>query len=164
MAEFVDKLCLFGTEAKIRPTVLGEGEPTAETEGCVGAFYFDTKDEKLYICVRNNNNLKTWFNINLISNRAYLMIDPNSLDYVLNNSQWWIIDPLDNRWTTSTTTPIEIPIGIYKGEGGNLMDLAYQVKRIDGSYSEKKSMLDLDSFSGGSVQLNPGETFIVCNW
>ena len=53
MAEYVEKICLFGTEAKIRPTILGEGEPTAETEGCVGAFYMDTNTKRMYMCTEH---------------------------------------------------------------------------------------------------------------
>lgn len=57
---FVPHFNFFGVDAKQIPCIVGEGAPTAETEGAVGCFYMDTLTGKVYKCVSDNNGGCAW--------------------------------------------------------------------------------------------------------
>lgn len=57
---YVDKLNLFGVEAKEIPCIKGSGAPTSETVGAVGLFYMDTDNGDVYKCIAADDDNKTY--------------------------------------------------------------------------------------------------------
>lgn len=57
---YVGKFNFFGVEARQRPCLIGNGEPTAETVGTIGEFYMDEETHIVYKCVSVTDGVCTW--------------------------------------------------------------------------------------------------------
>lgn len=67
---YINHFNLFGLEARQRPTLVGNGSPTAQTVGSVGELYMDKLTGDIYKCVAVKSGVYTWA----------LLVDDSSLN------------------------------------------------------------------------------------
>jgi hypothetical protein len=61
---YVNSFNLLGLEARQRPCLTGNGEPTIETVGAIGELYLDVNTGKIFKCTSIVNNIYIWVSIN----------------------------------------------------------------------------------------------------
>ena len=61
--KFVKNHNQYGVEAKEIPCLIGQGEPTVETEGAVGCLYMDEGTGAMYKCTSAIDDFYTWKNV-----------------------------------------------------------------------------------------------------
>ncbi len=91
--DYMESLDVFGLQARQRPCLKGNGEPTTSTKGTVGELYMDTTTGLIYKCIGESKGVYTWQTVGMseeekaellakIKNPDYNQNDPTQPDYI----------------------------------------------------------------------------------
>lgn len=142
MMNFVDTLDIMGTAVRLIPCITGNGAPTAETDGDVGALYLDKTGGTIYVCTDTG----TWKPLTVSVDSA---LSDTSENPVQNKTVKAAIDAKIDKTaaTTDTFAANTLPL---RGTDGNF---SIGTPTADNQAATKKYVDDAVA-SGGSVTVD----------